>query len=254
MPRPAAGLADWLPMQIVELRNAVGDCHLVDQVELVGKREGQSSALSAAAETPAAKSARTAFAAAGTCAGRAAFRWWRWLIALSALAGETFPECRPRRFGRRLAGQRLGEIKSPAECVPSRFLEVQRPKVDRDKGAIFVTNETIRKGSFQRLAGGRNIALGIVNRLPDIFGAKPEVGLVERLPVTADLEDVARIGPEVRIAAGECRHRHRLTGRKIENADVGRFDERITQLLKARRSLLPVPARCQVEPLALATS
>src|SRR5690606_28071227 len=63
VPRPPSGRTHRFAVKIIELRNARSDGHLVDEVELMGQREGQPATLPAAAKPP--KSTTTG-AGAGT--------------------------------------------------------------------------------------------------------------------------------------------------------------------------------------------
>src|SRR6185503_10191269 len=81
-----------------------------------------------------------------------------------------------------------------------------------------------------------------VDRLLNIFAAKPEIGLLERLPVGAELEHVAQVRLEIRVAAGDRSHEHRLTGGEVEDSRARSFERRIAELVDGRRTFLAGPA------------
>ena len=72
----------------------------------------------------------------------------------------------------------------------------------------------------------------------DVIGAKPKVRFLERLPVAAELEDVAPVRLQVGIAAGDRGNEHGLAGGEIENPRAGRVQHRIAELVDRRRALL----------------
>ena len=89
----------------------------------------------------------------------------------------------------------------------SRAVEIDRPQVDADQLAG-VDRATKRSGNAASIAGvDRDVRDRTIDRLVDIIGAQAQVGLLERLPVGAELQDVAPVGLQVRIAAGDRRRR-----------------------------------------------
>ena len=85
--------------------------------------------------------------------------------------------------------------------------------------------------------------------LVDIVRAQTQVGLGERLPVAAELDHVAAVGLEVRIAAGDCVDEHGLPGREVEDARIGRIENRIAKLVDGRRAFLAGPAGDEIDPV-----
>ena len=81
----------------------------------------------------------------------------------------------------------------------------------------------------------------------DEVGAQAKVGLGEGLPVAAQLPDVAAVGLEIGIAAGDRVDQHRLAGREVEDARVGRVENRVAELVDRRRPFLASPAGDEAE-------
>ncbi len=221
----------------------------VDQVQLVSQREGQAPALATAAE-PSAPEPTQAAATSGTLGWRrGTFRGcWRDLRLPFPLTGKSLPERGDRGLGGRPGLQRLREVEAPTYGVAARLLKIHRRQIDCNQIALRIAHEPIGKGRLQRFAGGGEAGLRIVDPLADIFGPEAQVGLFERLPIAADLEHVAPVGAKVGIAAGQGRHLHGLAGREVEDADIGRFNQRVAELLERGRAILTGPAGGEVEP------
>src|SRR3954465_10906717 len=83
----------------------------------------------------------------------------------------------------------------------------------------------------------------------DIIGAQAKVGVLPWLPIGAELPDIAAIGLQVWVAAGDRVHEHSLTRREVEDPCVRRIKHRIAELMDGRSALLASPAGDETEAL-----
>ena len=70
-----------------------------------------------------------------------------------------------------------------------------------------------------------------------------------RLPISAEFQDVALVGKQVRVSACDPVDKHGLAGGEIENAVSGRIEDGITELGDAWSAFFAGPARKEAEPV-----
>ena len=128
------------------------------------------------------------------------------------------------------------------------MIEIDRREVDPDQLARRIAHEPLGERRLDRLRHN-DVRDGPVDPLVHIIGTKAKIGIRQRLPIAAELEHRPAVRLQVRIAAGDRRHQHRLPGREIENPSPGSLQQRIAELVDCRRTFLAAPAGDEVEAI-----
>lgn len=142
---------------------------------------------------------------------------------------------RPRRLA-----QYLGKVESPAKIAARLLREIHSSIVDLDQLVIVVTFKLLRKCRLDCRSCCRERTNRVARHTVDVTGRKIQFcpGLVDGVPRRTELEDVAIIRLEIRVAAGYLGYRIGLPHHVVVDTNVWRIDQRPVELCQRRHLMV----------------